>query len=133
MKNLYRIILISGMIIILILLFLSIKKARENERLLYEVEFYTDSLNRYTKVYNSESFSKLKKENKELYNRLKEKEALVEAVEFEWKYKYEGLEREVSELRKTDSLYTFKEETDTVGYDLQVWATHLAKYRGSGI
>lgn len=117
------------MIIILILLFLSIKKARENERLLYEVEFYTDSLNRYTKVYNSESFSKLKKENKELYNRLKEKEALVEAVEFEWKYKYEGLEREVSELRKTDSLYTFKEETDTVGYDLQVWATHLAKYK----
>ena len=46
--------------------------------MLYEVEFYTDSLNRYTKVYNSESFSKLKKENKELYNRLKEKEALVE-------------------------------------------------------
>lgn len=64
MKNLYRIILISGMIIILILLFLSIKKARENERLLYEVEFYTDSLNRYTKVYNSESFSKLKKKTK---------------------------------------------------------------------
>lgn len=76
MKNLYRIILISGMIIILILLFLSIKKARENERLLYEVEFYTDSLNRYTKVYNSESFSKLKKENKELYNRLKERKHL---------------------------------------------------------
>ena len=39
---------------------------------------------------------------------MKEKEALVEAVEFEWKYKYEGLEREVSELRKTDTLYTFK-------------------------
>lgn len=52
------------MIIILILLFLSIKKARENERLLYEVEFYTDSLNRYIKVYNSESFSKLKKKTK---------------------------------------------------------------------
>ena len=50
-------------------------------------------------------------------------------MEFEWKYKYEGLEREISELRKTDSLYTFKEETDTVGYDLQVWATHLAKYK----
>ena len=99
------------MIILLVLLFLSIKKARENERLLYEVEFYTDSLNRYTKIYNSESFSRLKKENKELYSRLKEKEALVEAVEFEWKYKYEGLEREVSELKKTDSLYTFKEET----------------------
>ena len=66
------------MIILLVLLFLSIKKARENERLIYEVEFYTDSLNRYTKIYNSESFSKLKKENKELYNQLKEKEALVE-------------------------------------------------------
>ena len=89
------------MVILLVLLFLSIKKARENERLLYEVEFYIDSLNRYTKIYNSESFSKLKKENKELYN----------------------------QLRKTDSLYTFKEETDTVGYDLQVWATHLAKYK----
>ena len=56
------------MIILLVLLFLSIKKARENERLLYEVEFYTDSLNRYTKIYNSESFSRLKKENKELYS-----------------------------------------------------------------
>lgn len=51
----------------------------------------------------------MKKENKELYNRLKEKEALVEAVEFEWKYKYEGLEREVSELRKrTASIHSRK-------------------------
>lgn len=113
------------MIILLVLLFLSIKKARENERLIYEVEFYTDSLNRYTKIYNSESFSKLKKENKELYNQLKEKEALVEAVEFEWKYKYEGLEREVSELRKrTASIHSRKKPIRwdmTCRYGLHTW------------
>lgn len=113
-----------------ILICLVVKKSqRKQDKLMQEVEFYTDSLNRYTKLYNSESFSKLKKENKELYNKLKEKEDLVEAIEFEWEYKYSGLERKISELEKSDSLYRFRMQTDTVGYDLKVWATHLAKYK----
>lgn len=117
---------------LVIVVFVSFRLGRSQkkyDKLVQEVEFYTDSLNRYTKLYNSESFSKLKKENKELYNKLKEKENLVEAIEFEWKYKYSGLERKVSELEKSDSLYRFRMQTDTVGYDLKVWATHLAKYK----
>ena len=94
-----------------------------------DVEFYVDSLNRYVKLYSSTEFSRLKKENKELYNKVKEKENLITAIEFEWKYKYEGLEHKVNNLEKSDSLYRFIEQTDTVGYKLDIWATHIAKYK----
>ena len=63
------------------------KKDRDIKALQNEIEFYTDSLNRYTKLYPSSKFSELKKKNEELYKQLKDKEALVEAIRFEYKYK----------------------------------------------
>lgn len=113
----------------LIICYKNYRYQKKVESLSKDVEFYTDSLNKYTKLYPSEEFSKLKKENKELYNKVKEKESLIEAIEFEWKYKYEGLEQQVDRLQKDDSLYHFNIQSDTVGYDLKVWANHLAKYR----
>lgn len=94
-----------------------------------EVEFYIDSLNRYTKIYSSKSFSQLKKENKELYSQLRDKEDLVEAIKFEYKYKYEGKEQLVDKSIQTDSCYIFQEKTDTISYDLEIWATHIQKYK----
>mgnify|MGYP000624229255 CR=1 FL=1 len=105
------------------------KRNQEIKALQSQIEFYTDSLNRYTKLYSSGSFSDLKKENKELYNQLKDKEALVEAIKFEYKYKYESKEEEVSKPIETDSLYHFNVQTDTMGYDLKIWSTHLQKYK----
>lgn len=93
------------------------------------VEFYIDSLNRYTKIYSSEDFSQLKKENKELYSQLRDKESLVEAIKFEYKYKYEGKEQLVDKSIQTDSCYIFQEKTDTISYDLEIWATHIQKYK----
>lgn len=113
----------------LILCYKNYKYQKRVDSLTKDVEFYIDSLNRYVKLYPSTEFSKLKKENKELYNKVKEKEDLITAIEFEWKYKYEGLEHQVSEFEKNDSLYRFTEQTDTVGYKLDIWATHVAKYK----
>lgn len=93
------------------------------------VEFYIDSLNRYTKIYSSEDFSQLKKENKELYSQLRDKESLVEAIKFEYKYKYEGKEHSIDNSIQSDSCYRFQENTDTVSYNLEIWATHIQKYK----
>lgn len=94
-----------------------------------EIEFYTDSLNRYTKLYNSASLSELKKENKELYNQVKAKDNLIDALQFIYKYKYVGKEEIIDTPIETDSLYHFNVQTDTMGYDLKVWSTHLQKYK----
>lgn len=93
------------------------------------VEFYIDSLNRYTKIYSSEDFSQLKKENKELYSQLRDKESLVEAIKFEYKYKYEGKEYSIDNSIQSDSCYRFQENTDTISYNLEIWATHIQKYK----
>lgn len=93
------------------------------------VEFYIDSLNRYTKIYSSEDFSQLKKENKELYFQLRDKESLVEAIKFEYKYKYEGKEHSIDNSIQSDSCYRFQENTDTISYNLEIWATHIQKYK----
>lgn len=93
------------------------------------VEFYIDSLNRYTKIYSSEDFSQLKKENKELYSQLRDKESLVEAIKFEYKYKYEGKEHSIDNSIQSDSCYRFQENTDTISYNLEIWATHIQKYK----
>lgn len=93
------------------------------------VEFYIDSLNRYTKIYSSEDFSQLKKENKELYSQLRDKESLVEVIKFEYKYKYEGKEHSIDNSIQSDSCYRFQENTDTISYNLEIWATHIQKYK----
>lgn len=93
------------------------------------VEFYIDSLNRYTKIYSSEDFSQLKKENKELHSQLRDKESLVEAIKFEYKYKYEGKEHSIDNSIQSDSCYRFQENTDTISYNLEIWATHIQKYK----
>ena len=105
------------------------KRDRDIKALQNEIEFYTDSLNRYTKLYPSSKFFELKKKNEELYKQLKDKEALVEAIRFEYKYKYEGKEEVIDKQTEKDSLYHFNIQTDTIGYDLKVWSSHLWKYK----
>ena len=53
------------------LLWYSYKQYQESSRLVDEIEYY-DSLNTYNKVYYSKTFSSLRKENKELYDSLKQ-------------------------------------------------------------
>ena len=53
------------------LLWYSYKQYQESSRLVDEIEYY-DSLNTYNKVYYSKTFSSLRKENKHLYDSLKQ-------------------------------------------------------------
>lgn len=130
--NSKKVLLIVIGFLLFVLLYIWLKYDSQTERtkkLQEDIEFYTDSLNRYTKLYSSSSFSSLKKENKELYRQLKEKEELVEAIKFKYEYEYKGQEQMVDKPIEEDSLYHFNVQNDTLGYDLKIWSTHLQKYR----
>lgn len=130
--NSKKVLLIVIGFLLFVLLYMWLKYDSQTERtkkLQEDIEFYTDSLNRYTKLYSSSSFSNLKKENKELYRQLKEKEELVEAIKFKYEYEYKGHEQVIDEPIEKDSLYHFNIQNDTLGYDLKIWSTHLQKYR----
>lgn len=130
--NSKKVLLIVIGFLLFVLLYMWLKYDSQTERtkkLQEDIEFYTDSLNRYTKLYSSSSFSSLKKENKELYRQLKEKEELVEAIKFKYEYEYKGQEQIVDKPIEEDSLYHFNVQNDTLGYDLKIWSTHLQKYR----
>lgn len=130
--NSKKVLLIVIGFLLFILSYVWLKYDSQTERmkkLQEDIEFYTDSLNRYTKLYSSSSFSSLKKENKELYRQLKEKEELVEAIKFKYEYEYKGQEQIIDKPIEEDSLYHFNVQNDTLGYDLKIWSTHLQKYR----
>ena len=130
--NSKKVLLIVIGFLLFVLLYMWLKYDSQTERakkLQEDIEFYTDSLNRYTKLYSSSSFSSLKKENKELYRQLKEKDELVEAIKFKYEYEYKGQEQIIDKPIEEDSLYHFNIQNDTLGYDLKIWSTHLQKYR----
>lgn len=130
--NSKKVLLIVIGFLLFVLLYMWLKYDSQTERakkLQEDIEFYIDSLNRYTKLYSSSSFSSLKKENKELYRQLKEKEELVEAIKFKYEYEYKGQEQIIDKPIEEDSLYHFNVQNDTLGYDLKIWSTHLQKYR----
>ena len=64
------------------------KSYRNTKRLVEEVEYY-DSLNRYNKIYYSDTFRALKKENKQLYDSLKQyKDKIDYIVQFTHEKEY---------------------------------------------
>lgn len=67
------------------LVFDTCDKAKENKSLIEEVE-YIDSMNKYNSIYYDKEFSSLKKENKQLYDSLKEQK---DKIDFLAQFKYE--------------------------------------------
>ena len=53
------------------LIWFSNRQYESSKKLIEEVEYY-DSLNNYNKIYYSKTFKEIKKENKELYDSLKQ-------------------------------------------------------------
>ncbi len=78
------------LIVIIVGLYFYISHKANNERkLIEEVEYY-DSLNNYNKVYYSKTFKELKKENKELYDSLRQyKDQIDFLVQFTHEKDYE--------------------------------------------
>lgn len=94
-----------------------------------KLSYYNDSLHTYVNMYPSSSFESLKKENEQLYNELKEKDELIEAIKFTYKYNFDSTEKVIGDSIQTDSLYHISVQNDTIGYDLKVWASNFYKYR----
>lgn len=88
------------------LLIFSNKQYNNSKRLIEEVEYY-DSLNRYNKIYYSKEFSSLKKENKQLYDSLKQyKDKIDYIVQFYHEKEY-----------NTGHVHTKPNIIDSVVYD----------------
>lgn len=70
------------------LVWFSHSQVKETKRLVEEVEYY-DSLNRYNKIYYDKTFNELKKENKELYDSLKDyKDQITVLIQFKHEKEY---------------------------------------------
>ena len=83
-------ILIIGLSIVLLIGFI-----RQNEAFTKNAEY--EKNNTYVKIYESQNISKLKKENKALYDSIKKLKNVESAIEIRYKYRY-----------KTDTVYLSK-------------------------
>jgi hypothetical protein len=99
------------------LIWFSSRQYESSKKLIEEVEYY-DSLNNYNKVYYSKTFKELKKENKELYDSLKQyKDKIDFIVQFTHEKKYQ-----------TSKIETKPNVVDSVIYDtIKVNETLMAK------
>lgn len=118
-------VLIVGLSITLLIGFL-----RQNEALTKNAEY--EKNNTYVKIYESQSISKLKKENKALYDSIKSLKNVESAVEIRYKYRYKTNTVYVpkdnnAEILK-DSVYDFTVDNDTVSYELKVKAKEIVWY-----
>ena len=99
------------------LIWFSSRQYESSKKLIEEVEYY-DSLNNYNKVYYSKTFKELKKENKELYDSLKQyKDKIDFIVQFTHEKNYQ-----------TGKIETKPNVVDSVIYDtIKVSETLMAK------
>ena len=99
------------------LIWFSSRQYESSKKLIEEVEYY-DSLNNYNKVYYSKTFKELKKENKELYDSLKQyKDKIDFIVQFTHEKNYQ-----------TGKVETKPNIVDSVIYDtIKVSETLMAK------
>ena len=99
------------------LIWFSNKQYESSKKLIEEVEYY-DSLNNYNKVYYSKTFKELKKENKELYDSLKQyKDKIDFIVQFTHEKNYQ-----------TGKVETKPNVVDSIIYDtIKVSETLMAK------
>ena len=87
-KQKYFYVVLILFIIICGLLWFAKKEYDHSRKLVEEVE-YIDSLNRYNKIYYDKTFNELKKENKELYDSLKDyKDQITVLIQFKHEKEY---------------------------------------------
>ena len=112
------------------LIWFSSRQYESSKKLIEEVEYY-DSLNNYNKIYYSKTFKELKKENKELYDSLKQyKDKIDFIVQFTHEKEYETGKIEtkpniVDSIKISETLmaktYEYNSEpNDTFQYKLNV-------------
>lgn len=82
--------------------------------------------NSYARIYDSQTLENLKKENRELYDSIKNLQNVKQAIQVKWKYKYITKEIPSEEFNvKEDSIYEYVQQTDTVDCIMRIKAKDL--------
>ena len=91
------------------------------------IETMTNNDSKYTQFYYEREFESLKRENRELYDSLKQqKEYITHLEQFSYRVEYRTdtvfTEAEIPDIVKEldDETYTYSNETDSLSYELQV-------------
>lgn len=82
--------------------------------------------NEYVIVNKDNQISRLKKENKELYDSIKGLKNVSSAIQVKYKYRYVGDTVYVPSTKMAeDSIYRYSTNTDTISYDLTIAANNV--------
>ena len=111
-------------IIVLILLCACIYVGNQKHKIALEEERKQTT---YTKIYESQRLSKLKKENEILYDSIKKMQNAKNAIEIRYIYKHttDTVYVQQTQHNHVDSLYTYKQDNDTVSTNVSIKAKDL--------
>lgn len=113
--------IIKWVLIILLGSFL-IYLLKSNRELEYNYESYKKNGD-YVVAYQSKTINDLKRENRTLYDSIKKKKDVKQAVIIKYRYVYNGdtiyIPRELPPIGR-DSIYTFSKNTDSIEYNLKI-------------
>lgn len=118
-------------VLIVLLLCLCVYTCNGNKKAKTTAESFTVD-NTYVKIYESQTIEALKKENKALYDTIKNIPNVESAIQIKYKYKYLTDTVFVKEFAQTeDSVYHYDNNNDTVNITMDIKASEL-KWARSG-
>ena len=118
--DIIELIIIIALVIICVFIYNNKKGNVEQQDTVFEDETV------YTKIYESQKIETLKKKNEELYAEIERMKDVESALKIKYKYKYFTDTIYVpSEYNTADSLYYYKDDNDTISYELYINATNL--------
>lgn len=99
-----------------------------HKRIIAEEKY--EKANTYIKIYESQNFDWLKKENQRLYDSIKSLQNIESIVEIRYKYRYNTdtvwVDKNIYPTK--DSVYYFSNNNDTVKYDLTIKGNDVSWY-----
>lgn len=116
-----RVLVIGKWLITIVLGLIIIDLVKTNNELEYNYESYKKN-GEYVNSYQSKTIGELKKQNRELYDSIKNKKDVKQAIIIKYRYVYKGdtiyIDRELPQPK--DSVYTFSKKNDTISYAAKI-------------
>lgn len=125
-KNRHKIIDTIQWVLIIVLSIYCVYVGRENKKMSSFDEIKRENM--YLKIYDSQSIEALKKENKALYDTIKNLKNVESAIQIKYVYKYKSdtvFVTDTNTVLKPDSIYHYENNSDSVNYVLDIKANEL--------
>ena len=117
-------------IIFLLIICITGTALKKSDKFINSAEYQKEQA--YVKIYESQNIDNLKKENKELYDSIKNLKDVESAVEIKYVYKYSTDTIKVREFTQgTDSIYHYTVDNDTIACNIDAKATDLKWVKGN--